>query len=229
MTSWWATRPGQADRVDRHVAGHQLGGARRRAARRVELAVVVQLDDLGLRAMCRDASAAKRIISTAPIAKFGATKTLAPGARRPTPGVELGQVEPGRARPRRARRRRTAARRVVERRVGPREVDDDVGVAEHVGDARCPAPGRRGRPARGRRRPRPRRRPPRPSGRRRRRRRRAAPSLGRLRQRGRDRLERPAEERPRRGRCPRRSAARARTARRPASRRRRRSRRRCAR
>jgi hypothetical protein len=32
---------------------------------------VVQLDDLGPR-MCFDASAAKRIISTAPIAKFGA-------------------------------------------------------------------------------------------------------------------------------------------------------------
>ena len=33
---------------------------------------------ISARAMCLEASAAKRIISTAPIAKFGATNTLAP-------------------------------------------------------------------------------------------------------------------------------------------------------
>ena len=75
---------GQADRVDRHLAAdrrpHQRRGARRGAARRVELAVVMQLDDLGLRRSAAAASAAKRIISTAPMAKFGAMKTL-PAAR----------------------------------------------------------------------------------------------------------------------------------------------------
>ena len=54
MTSWCATRPGQAHRVDRLVdvsAGlaDQLGGALRRSRRRVLLLVAVQLDDLDLR------------------------------------------------------------------------------------------------------------------------------------------------------------------------------------
>ena len=52
-TSWCATRPGQPDRVDRlvHVAAglaDQVRGALGGARRRVELAVVVQLDDLAL-------------------------------------------------------------------------------------------------------------------------------------------------------------------------------------
>ena len=43
-------------------------------------------------AMCLAASAANSIISTAPIAKLGATNTLAP-----VEAVELGRVEAGRA------------------------------------------------------------------------------------------------------------------------------------
>ena len=39
--------PRQPDRVDRHLATHHLGRARRGARRRVELGGVVQLDDLG--------------------------------------------------------------------------------------------------------------------------------------------------------------------------------------
>ena len=51
ITSWWATRPGKPYRVDRLVdvaarLANQLGGALRRARGGVELAVVVQLDDL---------------------------------------------------------------------------------------------------------------------------------------------------------------------------------------
>ena len=48
-------------------------GRLRRPGRRVELRVGVELDDLGVRER-RAASAAKRIISTAPSAKFGARK-----------------------------------------------------------------------------------------------------------------------------------------------------------
>ena len=81
-------------------------------------------------AMIRDASAAKRIMSTAPIAKFGATRTL------PSPLASR--------RSRRGRSRScpttawTPARDgepdVPERGVGAGEVDEDVGVAEDVGD-----------------------------------------------------------------------------------------------
>ena len=50
ITSWWATSPGRRTEwigtSAERLAAHQLGGARRGAARRVELAVVVELDDL---------------------------------------------------------------------------------------------------------------------------------------------------------------------------------------
>ena len=55
--------------------GHALGGEHRRARRRVDLLVVVQLDDLG-RLEAGAASSAKRIISTAPMAKLGAITQL---------------------------------------------------------------------------------------------------------------------------------------------------------
>ena len=89
-TSWCATRPGQAHRVDRlvHVAagrGDQLGRALGGARRGVELGVVVQLDDLALRHVLGAHRCANSIISTAPIAKFGATKRLA----EPTPAQLL--------------------------------------------------------------------------------------------------------------------------------------------
>ena len=82
MTSWCATRPGQAHGVDRlvHVAARladQLGRARGGARRGVELRVVVQLDDLALGHVLGRAAWATSIISTAPIAKFGATKRFA--------------------------------------------------------------------------------------------------------------------------------------------------------
>ena len=91
--------------------------------------------------MCREASAAKRIISTAPIAKFGAMKTLAPRRVAPAragskPVVPIDDVD---ARP---RRQASAFASAVS---GVREVDDDVGVAEDVLERRSPAPGRRGR------------------------------------------------------------------------------------
>ena len=71
----------------------------------------------------------------------------------------------GRSRWCRRRRGRPAAEAgadVAERRLGSGEVDDDVGLAEHLGRARPRAPGRPGRPARCPRRPRPPRRPPAP-------------------------------------------------------------------
>ena len=133
---------GQAHRVDRHVA--------RPSAPRCASAVPDGASSLAgwwysmISARChvRDASAAKRIISTAPIAKFGRDERV-----RATP------PRPPRAAPRRRSRwcRSTTCTpaaerraRVVERRVGPREVDEHVGAAEHVGDRRCRAPGRRG-------------------------------------------------------------------------------------
>ena len=136
MTSWWATRPGQAHGVDRDVA-RRISSAVRAAVPlgRVELPVVVELDDLGL-AMCREASAAKRIISTAPMAKFGAKKTFAPCRRRgraldvPARGPD-DDVDAGLER----------RPRVGQRGVGPREVDEHVGVAEHVLRPRRPSAG----------------------------------------------------------------------------------------
>ena len=58
--------------------------------------------------MCRDASAAKRIISTAPIAKFGATNALARRAPRRPRAAPRGRSRWCRSR--RARRRRAPSR-----------------------------------------------------------------------------------------------------------------------
>ena len=110
MTSWCATRPGQAHRVDRlvHVAAglaDQLGGAQRGARGRVELLVVVQLDDLALGHVLRDRAATTCIISTAPIAKLGAKKRFA----LPTPSSSR-VVDARSCRSRSARRPRGTAR-----------------------------------------------------------------------------------------------------------------------
>src|SRR3954449_13162030 len=77
MTSWWATRPGR--RTEWIGTSPSMSSAVRAA---------VPLGASTLRSWCSsmisarrmycDACAAKRIISTAPIAKFGATKTLPP-------------------------------------------------------------------------------------------------------------------------------------------------------
>ena len=72
-----STRVGSADHVGRRV-GHAPGRHHRGAGRRVDLLVVVQLDDLGGLEEGA-ASSAKRIISTAPIAKLGATTQLLGG------------------------------------------------------------------------------------------------------------------------------------------------------
>ncbi len=100
--------------------------------------------------MCAAACSAKRIISTAPIAKFGAISTFACG--RPSAGracasgagskpvVPITTCTPG----------AHAGQRVSERGVRAREVDDDVGApAQHrsVERAICRAAGRRARPA----------------------------------------------------------------------------------
>ena len=152
MTSWWATRPGR--RTEWIGTSPSISSAVRAA---------VPLGASSLRswcsstisalAMCRDASAAKRIISTAPIAKFGREEDVRAGraelrsaldvpAGRPDDGVDAG---------------RDGTRSALSSAgVGLREVDEDVGVAEHVGERRCRARGRRGRSAPGRRRPRPR-------------------------------------------------------------------------
>ena len=92
--------------------------------------------------MCRDASAAKRIISTAPIAKFGATNAFA--LRRLGGAAQRVDVEAGRPDDDVPAGRERGAR-VVERGVGPGEVDDDVAAVEHVRELARRAPGRRGR------------------------------------------------------------------------------------
>ena len=81
------------------------------------------------------------IISTAPIAKLGATKQLALAGLRGLAGgleVEAGGADDG------VDARLQAGADVVERGVGDGEVDDDVGLAEHVGQL---DPERRVRPA----------------------------------------------------------------------------------
>ena len=90
-------------------------------------------------AMCCDASAANFIMSTAEIAKFGAKKTFAAvggraggnrslaAARGRSPLVPMTTCTPG----------RDALQRVAQSGVRPREVDDDVGVAEHLRERRA--------------------------------------------------------------------------------------------
>ena len=94
--------------------------------------------------MCLAASAANCIISTAPMAKFGATNTFAPAPRSV---LELGGVEAGRAdHDVDPGGQRLAG--VGQRRVGHREVDQHVGVGlQRLGQRGRRAPGRRGPPA----------------------------------------------------------------------------------
>ncbi len=85
---------GQTDGVDRNLARH-AGGRRLRGARRcVELRLVMELDDLGS-GQVRAASSANRIISTAPIAKFGTTRHGTPRERaRPSSSAKPSSVRP---------------------------------------------------------------------------------------------------------------------------------------
>ena len=140
MTSWWATRPGRRTEWIGHVAVHQLRRPRRGPAGRVDLAVVVQLDDLGLRhvpgrlggELHHQHRADREVRRDEDVAR-----------RRSSP-ASCGEVPAGRPDDRvHARRRRRRGR--FERRVGRGEVDDDVDVAEDRPRARCPAPGRPGR------------------------------------------------------------------------------------
>src|SRR5581483_7578713 len=80
ITSWWATSPGSrtewigtSPAIAAAVAFAVPDGA--------SSFVSWWSSTISARSRCRDASAAKRIISTAPIAKFGATKTGSPAAR----------------------------------------------------------------------------------------------------------------------------------------------------
>ena len=202
--------PGQADRVDRRRRasarrGHQRRRARRRAARRVELAVVVQLDDLGGRHV-RAASAAKRIISTAPIAKLGATNTFAPPTRPRARRRRSRSCRSRRARP--PRRQASALPSAVSGCVKSTTTSQSARIAPSAtpsaGSAR-PRQLQSGAPATARHS----RLPHSPGGARRRRRGSCASASCRRCQ----RRDRGAEERPRPGRSRRRRAARGRTAR----------------
>ena len=141
ITSWWATRPGRRTEwigswtLPPGLAD-QLRGPLRRPRRRVELAVVVKLDDLAS-GMWRAASAAICIISTAPIAKFGATKHVRPAARRlarPARAARRGRTRW--CRPRRGRRRRGRRATLSSAVVRGREVDHDVGAVEDLAERR---------------------------------------------------------------------------------------------
>ena len=70
----WSRRASRAEAGLCAGGGDELRGTTRGAARRVDLVRVVQLDDLD-RLEVAGRLAANRIISTAPIAKFGATST----------------------------------------------------------------------------------------------------------------------------------------------------------
>ena len=202
MTSWWATRPGRRTEWIGHVALHQLGRARRGARGLVELAVVVQLDDLGLapcawRPRLRTASSARR-------------RWRSSGRRR--------RWRAGRVRgPRRAPRRRSRwSRSRRARRPRPpraRCPAPESGCVKSTSTSASPSTSATVVPSAGsarpvsscRRRPRRRRRRSAPSGP-------AAPATAtRIRARTRgpraERLERGIEHRPRRRRCPLRSGA----------------------
>ena len=135
ITSWSATRPGQAHGVDRHLAVHQRGGARGGARRRVELRRVVVLDDLGaghdLRRLGGEAHHQHRADR-----EVGRRRRPCPGApatacaqRRPSdqPVVPMTTCTPA----------VDGQLRVADRLVGEREVDEHVGVVEHVGERRA--------------------------------------------------------------------------------------------
>ena len=88
--------------------------------------------------MCCAASAAKRIISTAPIAKFGATRTLAALAVAPGilgRGAQVVEVE-ARGPDDRVGAGVEAGPDVRRGGLGGGEVDDDVGSVEQVGERR---------------------------------------------------------------------------------------------
>ncbi len=91
ITSWWATRPGQADAVDGDVAaepgGRRESGARRRVALRARRGARRSRP----RPCAAGACSAKRIRSTAPIAKLGADRMRHAGLRRPSPPAARGR------------------------------------------------------------------------------------------------------------------------------------------
>ena len=76
MTSWWATRPGR--RTEWMGTSPSIRAAVRSAVPEGASSLPSWCSSMiSALAMCRDASAAKRIISTAPTAKFGAITALA--------------------------------------------------------------------------------------------------------------------------------------------------------
>ena len=123
---------GQADRVDRHVALHQLGRARRRCPTGASSLPSWCSSMISALAMC--------------LRGLGGELHHQHGADREVRAEE----DVGAARARRARATSkplvpittctpaaTASRALSQRLVGLREVDEHVGVAEHVGDARA--------------------------------------------------------------------------------------------
>ena len=166
ITSWCATRPGSRTLWIggvRAPAGlrDQLRRALRGARRRVELRVVVQLDDLAvghvgsdqLRRLHHQHGADREVGRDQAVAR--ATARPPPAAPRPAPASS--PVVPTTTWVSCSRHRRVFSNTVD----GHREVDDHVRARLRRAPARatCRAPGRRGPPAPCRRRPRPRRRP----------------------------------------------------------------------
>ena len=89
--------PREADGVDRHVAVHELGRALRRPGGRVELAVVVELDDLGAGHEARRLGGEAHHQHRADGEVRGGEDVGGRAARAGPERVELGRVEPGRA------------------------------------------------------------------------------------------------------------------------------------
>ena len=149
MTSWWATRPGRRTEwigswTLPPASRDQLRGALRRARGRVELAVVVELDDLALghvlrrlgwRSLHHQHGADREVRGDEAVARSPPRRSAASRSSsrskpvRADDGVDAG-VE--------------ARADVVERRVGGGEVDDDVGVVEHARPASVSSAGSAG-------------------------------------------------------------------------------------
>ena len=135
ITSWWATSPaagpsGSAASPFPEACAHQRGGPGGGPARRVDLAVVVELDDLGLRHVPRRLGGELHHQHRADREVRRDEDVGAAQRRRARPGRTRWSRSP------RARRRRPLRARWRPRWSGTREVDQHVGLLEHAPERR---------------------------------------------------------------------------------------------
>ena len=141
MTSWSATSPGR--RTEWIGTSPSIISAVRAAVPEGASSLPAWWSStISARSMWREASAAKRIMSTAPIAKLGATNAFAPASRGRRPQAVEVEARGADHDVHAGGQRRAGVR---QRGVGLREVDEHVGAARARRPPSCRAAGRRGR------------------------------------------------------------------------------------